>query len=136
MEPGARQKGAVAEDGIAGIRHQNHIPGIRQRQGDVGKALLGSQKRHHLPIRIDGHPVPPLIPYSHRLVKLIQIPDGIDIIFSVTGRFRQRPDNMRCRRDIGSADAKINHFFSPRQLFPLFLQQHTENTGAKPVHTF
>ena len=51
--------------GVAGVEQQGPITRVEHGQGQVGRALLGTDQQQHLRLRIHLHPKAPLGPVGH-----------------------------------------------------------------------
>ena len=60
---------STAMGGVAGVEMKGRIPWIQDRQGQVGRALLGAHQKLNLTVGIDGHPETFTTPVSDGLAE-------------------------------------------------------------------
>ena len=63
----ACQRRAVRKYRIAGIRNQYPVALVHNRQGNMGQALLGAQKRTDFRLRVKLHTVTVFVPPGYRI---------------------------------------------------------------------
>ncbi len=83
-------------DGVGGIGHQHHVPGLHRGQHQVRQALLGADGGDGLGFRIDVHPEAALVPMGDGQPQLGNPPGGG---IPVVGRFARGLDELR--HDVG-----------------------------------
>ena len=134
LNAGPGDDGAIDMNWIAGIGHQDGIPGIERSQHQVGEPLLRTDRDNRLRFRIQADVVSALVPITNRPAQTRNaLGHRIAMGMFFFGRLDEFLDNMTRRGAIGITHAHINNVLTASTGGHLQFPGNVEHIGGESL---
>jgi hypothetical protein len=130
----ARHDESVGMDGIARVRHQDHVAGAGDRLRQIGQTFFGAEGDDRLALGIEIDPkTAPVIGYMRPAQTLNALGHRIAMGARILHGFGELRHDMRRRGQIGIAHAKVDHVVAHSAGLGLLRVHFGEHVGRQAL---